>query len=241
MEMPEEIFDKVVKIAQSRGFVFNASSIYGGLRSSYDYGPLGVLLKNNIEKMWWKSISNLEVEIYPIDTAIIQSSDVWKASGHVGEFTDPMVDHKPTGERFRADQVPDHIKKVIQPLLNGFEIGTLATNLTLEQEIDINITKVKIDWYDNTKVGKAVDFFKTPIDNIDQKYQHVGIYSFRVDSLKKFISFPQSENEVKLNLEQWRALDHGMNIGVIYADNVPISVDTKEDLKKIESIIKSAK
>ena len=81
MEMPEEIFDKVVKIAQSRGFVFNASSIYGGLRSSYDYGPLGVLLKNNIEKMWWKSISNLEVEIYPIDTAIIQSSDVWKASG----------------------------------------------------------------------------------------------------------------------------------------------------------------
>ena len=109
--MPEEIFEKVVKIAQSRGFVFNASSIYGGLRSSYDYGPLGVLLKNNIEKMWWESISNLEVEIYPIDTAIIQSSDVWKASGHVGEFTDPMVDHKPTGERFRADQVPDHIKK----------------------------------------------------------------------------------------------------------------------------------
>ena len=109
--MPEEIFEKVVKIAQSRGFVFNASSIYGGLRSSYDYGPLGVLLKNNIEKMWWKSINNLEVEIYPVDTAIIQSSDVWKASGHVGEFTDPMVDHKPTGERFRADQVPDHIKK----------------------------------------------------------------------------------------------------------------------------------
>ena len=73
MEMPEEIFDKVVKIAQSRGFVFNASSIYGGLRSSYDYGPLGVLLKNNIEKMWWKSISNLEVEIYPIETAITVS------------------------------------------------------------------------------------------------------------------------------------------------------------------------
>ena len=109
--MPEEIFEKVVKIAQSRGFVFNASSIYGGLRSSYDYGPLGVLLKNNIEKMWWKSINNLEVEIYPVDTAIIQSSDVWKASGHVGEFTDPMVDHKPTGERYRADQVPDDLDK----------------------------------------------------------------------------------------------------------------------------------
>ena len=55
--MPEEIFDKVVKIAQSRGFVFNASSIYGGLRSSYDYGPLGVLLKNNIARLWWSSIN----------------------------------------------------------------------------------------------------------------------------------------------------------------------------------------
>ena len=81
MEMPEEIFDKVVKIAQARGFVFNASSIYGGLRSSYDYGPLGVLLKNNISSMWWSSINSLDVEIYPIDTAIIQSSEVWKASG----------------------------------------------------------------------------------------------------------------------------------------------------------------
>ena len=111
MEMPEEIFDKVVKIAQARGFVFNASSIYGGLRSSYDYGPLGVLLKNNISSMWWSSINNLDVEIYPIDTAIIQSSEVWKASGHLAEFTDPMVDHKPTGERFRADQVPKDLKK----------------------------------------------------------------------------------------------------------------------------------
>ena len=111
MEMPEEIFDKVVKIAQARGFVFNASSIYGGLRSSYDYGPLGVLLKNNISSIWWSSINSLDVEIYPIDTAIIQSSEVWKASGHLAEFTDPMVDHKPTGERFRADQVPKDLKK----------------------------------------------------------------------------------------------------------------------------------
>ena len=68
--MPEELFDKVVKTAQSRGFVVNASSIYGGLRSSYDSGPLGVLLKKNIENMWWKSISNLEVEIYTVDTHI---------------------------------------------------------------------------------------------------------------------------------------------------------------------------
>ena len=111
-ETNRELFEKVVKIAQARGFVFNASSIYGGLRSSYDYGPLGVLLKNNISNYWWKDIDNdNEISIFPVDTAIIQSSEVWKASGHLAEFSDPMVDHKPTGERYRADQVPDDIDK----------------------------------------------------------------------------------------------------------------------------------
>ena len=112
MEKIDNLFDKIVKIANARGFVFNASSIYGGLRSSYDYGPLGALLKNNISGSWWKDINqDSRVSIFPIDTAIIQSSEVWKASGHLAEFTDPMVDHKPTGERFRADQVPENLKK----------------------------------------------------------------------------------------------------------------------------------
>ncbi len=104
METPDkELFDKVVKISQSRGFVFNASSIYGGLRSSYDYGPLGALLKQNISNLWWKSIKNAEINIYPVDTAIIQSSDVWKSSGHLEEFTDPMVECKNCNKRFRSD------------------------------------------------------------------------------------------------------------------------------------------
>ena len=108
----KDLFEKIVKVAQSRGFVFNASSIYGGLRSSYDYGPLGVSLKNNLAASWWKDINNdNNLSIYPVDTAIIQSSEVWRASGHLAEFSDPMVDHKPTGERFRADQVPDDLKK----------------------------------------------------------------------------------------------------------------------------------
>ena len=117
-ETNKELFEKVVKVAQARGFVFNASSIYGGLRSSYDYGPLGVLLKNEISNYWWKDINNdNEISIFPVDTAIIQSSEVWKASGHLAEFSDPMVDHKPTGERYRADQVPEDldIKDLTEP------------------------------------------------------------------------------------------------------------------------------
>ena len=109
-ETNKELFEKVVKVAQARGFVFNASSIYGGLRSSYDYGPLGALLKNEISNYWWKDINNdNEISVFPVDTAIIQSSEVWKASGHLAEFSDPMVDHKPTGERYRADQVPEDL------------------------------------------------------------------------------------------------------------------------------------
>ena len=111
-ETNKDLFEKVVKIAQARGFVFNASSIYGGLRSSYDYGPLGVLLKNSIATFWWKDLNlDNDLSVFPVDTAIIQSSEVWKASGHLAEFSDPMVDHKPTGERFRVDQVPKDLKK----------------------------------------------------------------------------------------------------------------------------------
>ncbi len=111
-ETNKDLFEKVVKIAQARGFVFNASSIYGGLRSSYDYGPLGVLLKNSIATYWWKDLNlDNDISVFPVDTAIIQSSEVWKASGHLAEFSDPMIDHKPTGERFRLDQVPENIKK----------------------------------------------------------------------------------------------------------------------------------
>ena len=77
----------------------------------YKRQPLGTILKKNIADIWWKSLKTSDVKIYPIDTSIIQSTEVWKASGHLAEFTDPMVDHKPTGERFRADQVPDDLKK----------------------------------------------------------------------------------------------------------------------------------
>ena len=104
MEKPnKDLFEKIVKISQNRGFVFNASSIYGGLRSSYDYGPLGALLKDNISQLWWKALKTSEVKIYPVDTAIIQSTDVWKASGHLSEFSDPMVECKNCNSRFRSD------------------------------------------------------------------------------------------------------------------------------------------
>ena len=96
-------FESVVNLATNRGFVFNASSIYGGLRSSYDYGPLGTLLKKHIADAWWKSSITSKVNIYPVDTAVIQSTDVWKASGHLSEFSDPLIECNYCHKRYRED------------------------------------------------------------------------------------------------------------------------------------------
>ena len=133
---------------------------------------------------------------------------------------------------------PKDIVKVNNPLLQGFDIGTLATELTDNQAEDKNVTKVKISWIKRNIIGQALDFFKTTkVDSVDV-YHHVGIYSFRYKTLKKFISLPPSINEVDLKLEQFRALDAKMTIGVSYVKDVPISVDTKEDLNYVEKIIK---
>jgi len=134
---------------------------------------------------------------------------------------------------------PDDIIKVNEPILNGFDIGTLATNLSITEEKNINITKVKIDWIKKNSFGIAKDFYKNSLGNINNIYHHVGIYSFSIESLNRFVSMTSSVNEIKYSLEQWRALDIGMKIGVSFVTDVPLSVDTKEDLIHVESIIKS--
>ena len=132
---------------------------------------------------------------------------------------------------------PGDIIKVNKPLSQGFDIGTLVTDITHNQIKDKNITKARVDWIKEKDIGKAKDFFKLSDNNEDNVYHHVGIYSFRYDSLKKFVSLPQSPLEIELKLEQMRALEAKMTIGVTYVKDVPISVDTKEELKYVESII----
>ncbi len=132
---------------------------------------------------------------------------------------------------------PEHIKKVINPLKQNFQIGTLATNLTKEEIKNPNVTKVIINWNEKN-LGEAKEFFRKK-NVVDHKlYHHVGIYSYTVDSLKKFVNLTRSENEISLKLEQYRAIDAGMKIGIIYEKEIPQSIDTKEDLLKIESIIR---
>jgi len=98
--------DKIVSLAKRRGFVFSGSEIYGGLQGFYDYGPLGVELKNNLKALWWKWMTKDHDNIVGIDGAIITNPKVWEASGHLKSFVDPLVECKKCHRRFKADDIP---------------------------------------------------------------------------------------------------------------------------------------
>ena len=104
--MPAD-FDTIVNLSKKRGFVFQASEIYGGLRSAYDYGPLGVELLRNVKEQWWRSMVRMRDDIVGLDSAILQSPEVWVASGHVASFSDPLVECRQCNARHRVDKLKD--------------------------------------------------------------------------------------------------------------------------------------
>ena len=100
-----DLMDKTISLAKRRGFIFPGSEIYGGLANSWDYGPLGVELKNNIKKLWWKMFVQERADMVGIDAALLMNPKVWEASGHVATFNDPLVEDKKTHERYRLDHL----------------------------------------------------------------------------------------------------------------------------------------
>ena len=103
----EGIMEKIVSLAKRRGFIYQGSEIYGGLAGTWDYGPLGVALKNNIKNLWWNMFVDSREDMLGVDAAILMNQNVWKASGHVGGFSDPLVQCLKCKKRFRADQLAD--------------------------------------------------------------------------------------------------------------------------------------
>ena len=101
-----ELMKKVVSLCKRRGFVFQSSEIYGGLKSAYDYGPLGVELKRNLMSAWWRDMVHKREDVVGLDASIVMHPRVWEASGHLSGFSDPLVDCKVCKERFRADKAP---------------------------------------------------------------------------------------------------------------------------------------
>jgi len=102
-----DLMEKITALAKRRGFIYPGSEIYGGLANTYDFGPLGVELKNNIKRLWWKRFVQERPEIYGLDGGVIANPDIWKASGHIESFVDPLVECKACHHRFREDQLKD--------------------------------------------------------------------------------------------------------------------------------------
>ncbi|OOB79988.1 MAG: glycine--tRNA ligase [Epulopiscium sp. Nuni2H_MBin001] len=112
----------IVAIAKSRGFIFSGSEIYGGLANTWDYGPLGVELKNNVKQAWWKTFVQQSEYNVGVDCAILMNPQVWQASGHLGGFSDPLMDCKSCKERFRADKIIEDFmqQKGIEEIVDGW-------------------------------------------------------------------------------------------------------------------------
>jgi glycyl-tRNA synthetase len=105
------MMDNIVNLCKRRGIIYPSSEIYGGIGSTWDYGPIGVHLKNNVKAAWWKAVVQERDDMVGLDAAILMHPDVWKASGHVESFNDPMVDCKKCKRRFRADHLVESLKK----------------------------------------------------------------------------------------------------------------------------------
>jgi glycyl-tRNA synthetase len=116
----DSTMEKIVSLCKRRGFVFQSSEIYGGQNGAWDYGPIGIELKNNIQRAWWREMTQLHDNIVGLDASILMHPRVWEASGHVENFTDPLVDCKKCKSRVRADQIdPEKLAKKECPDCGG--------------------------------------------------------------------------------------------------------------------------
>jgi len=150
--------DPIISLAKRRGFVFQGSEIYGGLANTWDYGPLGVELKNNIKQLWWKKFISDREDCVGLDSAIFMNKSVWEASGHVGGFSDPLMDCKNCKTRHRADKLLEEYihKKKLDEKVEGL------TDEQLKQKIDLfQIPCPVCGKHDFTDIRKFNLMFKT--------------------------------------------------------------------------------
>ena len=171
------VMDKIVSLCKRRGFVFPASEIYGGQGSTYDWGPLGVELKRRVKDAWWESMVYARQDVVGLDSAIIQSPDVWRASGHVGGFSDPLIDNKTSKQRYRADHLVENkiekyrkkgkmnrVEELTEKLNTAISDNAALKQLILDEKIKCPVSGTD-DWTDvrqfnlmfETNVGAVKD------------------------------------------------------------------------------------
>ena len=176
MEIKEDKLKEIISHAKEYGFVFPSSEIYDGLAATYDYGQLGSELKNNIKAYWWKSMVQMNDNIVGIDSAIFMHPTIWKASGHVDAFNDPLIDNKDSKKRYRADVLlEDHIEKIRQKIDKEVEKGLKRFgddfNETEFRETNPNVLRNK------DKINEIEDRMRDTLGNNDLE----GLYNLIVD------------------------------------------------------------
>jgi glycyl-tRNA synthetase len=149
-----EIMEKIVSLCKQRGFVFQSSEIYGGLKSCYDYGPLGAELKRNVKELWWNTMTRQRDDVVGLEATIIMHPQIWKASGHVDTFSDPMCDCLLTKKRFRADQIEPQSGTAFaySGALDRSELDSVLAEMPAEYRASID-DKVREIW--ETEGGSA--------------------------------------------------------------------------------------
>ncbi len=147
----EGTMEKLISLSKRKGFIYQGSEIYGGLAGTWDYGPLGLALKNNIKQIWWRRFVLDREDMYGVDAAILMNQNVWKASGHVGGFSDPLVEDLETKKRYRADHLlEDYVEKTGDKSAD-------PKGMTLEQ-MDALIKEKKIKSPDGNVLGDVRQF-----------------------------------------------------------------------------------
>lgn len=165
-----DLMEKIVSLCKRRGFVYPTSEIYGGLISSYDYGPLGAALLRNIRNLWWQEFIEKRIDMVGLDTQIILHPKTWEASGHVTSFNDPMVEDKVTHKRYRADHLIEQWQEN-----NPKEEKTAVTDLTVKQMASyLSDKKIKSpDGNELTPPKKFNLLFETSIGVVEQEKSKV--------------------------------------------------------------------
>lgn len=186
---PPSLMEHIISLCKRRGFVFPGSDIYGGLANSWDYGPLGVELKNNIRDHWWKRFVHARSDVVGLDSSIFLNSKVWEASGHVSNFNDPLVDCKACKNRFRADHlVEDNLKESVA--------GLTYADLTklIQTQIKCPVCGKK----DFTEVRKFNQLFETQIGVLNDDKSKVYLRGETAQGI--FINFKNILNSSHVGL-----------------------------------------
>ena len=217
---PAEVTEKLVSLCKRRGFIYQGSEIYGGLAGTYDYGPLGVELKNNIKQLWWSMFVQGRDDMFGLDAAIIMNPKVWESSGHVSGFSDPLVECSKCKRRFRADQLEDATKC---PDCGGKLGESRQFNMMFKTHIGATEDESSVSYLRPETAGGIFVNFKNVVDSFHPKLPF-GIgqigkafrneiaprdYIFRVREFEQMeIEYFVRGEEWKESFEEWRKQIH---------------------------------